>query len=165
MLVVVWVARFGALVLCVVGLTDWIPPKFAFNSHCVHGKMPHPLFPHCFATLFYNVTSGGTTARRSFVLDEAMVRLFVSRMLNMTSLPIFVLINRDNDAKSVLGPWLSSGQVRLRRVRPVVVEPPGTHTWYRMTHTKFQAWTLFRGWFAAQSNKRITRLLRVRSYS
>ena len=159
MLVVVWVARFGALVL-------WWSSQISLSTHIVyHGKMPHPLYPHCFATLFYNDTSGGTTARRSFVLDEAMVRLFVSRMLNMTSLPIFVLINRDNDAKSVLGPWLSSGQVRLRRVRPVVVEPPGTHTWYRMTHTKFQAWTLFRGWFAAQSNKRITRLLRVRSYS
>ena len=111
-----------------------------------HGDaMPlQPHYPRCFATLFYNDTSGGTTARRSFLHDEAMARLFVSRMINMTDLPIFVLINRDNDAKSVLGPWLTSGQVRLRRVRPVVVEPAGTLTWYRMTHTKFQAWTLFR---------------------
>ena len=82
-----------------------------------HGDaMPlQPHYPRCFATLFYNDTSGGTTARRSFLHDEAMARLFVSRMINMTDLPIFVLINRDNDAKSVLGPWLTSGQVRLRR--------------------------------------------------
>ena len=103
-----------------------------------------PIHTHCYATVFYNDTTGGTTARRSFDLDIAMARLWVSRMLNVTSLPIYVLINRDNDARRVLGPWLKTSQVVLRRVRPVVVEPPGTHPWYRMTHTKFQAWTLHR---------------------
>ena len=50
-----------------------------------------PIHPHCFATVFYNDTSGGTRARRTFQLDIAMARLFVSRMLTLTSLPIFVL--------------------------------------------------------------------------
>lgn len=103
-----------------------------------------PMHPHCFATVFYNDTTGGTTPRRRFQLDIAMARLWVSRMLSLTSLPIFILHNRGNAVSDVLAPWLNSDQVVLRKVRPVVVEPPGTHSWYRMTHTKFQAWSLHR---------------------
>lgn len=103
-----------------------------------------PSYPRCYATIFFNDTSGGTAARRSFVLDIAMARLWVTRMLNLTSLPIFVLFNRENDVGSVLAPWLSSEQLVLRQVLPVIVNPKGTHSWYRLTHTKFQAWGLHR---------------------
>jgi hypothetical protein len=101
--------------------------------------------PRCYATVFFNDTKGGTARRRSWLLDEAMVRLFVSRLTNLTALPIFVLANADNDAFRVLAPWLQQGQqVRILTVDPVVVEPPGTAPWYRLTHTKFQAWALHR---------------------
>lgn len=102
----------------------------------------HRHHPRCFATLFYNDTHPSGQSRRTFVHDEALVRQWVALMLRHTELPIFIMHNVDNDAARVLAPFLSSSQLHLRQVDLIVVEPPGTLPWYRLTHTKLHAWNL-----------------------
>ena len=82
-----------------------MPSRFAFGAADAAHAVQHE---RCFATLFFNDTSAGRgRLRRSFRLDEAMLRLWAQRMVSYhPSTAIFVMVTRDCDAARVLAPWL-----------------------------------------------------------
>ena len=100
----------------------------------------------CYATLLYQDLNT-TLKRRPWEYDVGMARLWTSRMLNATSLPIFVM-HAVVDPRAVLGPLLDcsrnthGGQIHLRKV-PLILGPTRPD-WkhYRYQYTKLHAWAL-----------------------
>jgi hypothetical protein len=82
--------------------------------------------------------------RRPFRNDEAMLRLWVERMLQNTRTPLYVMHDSSADARRLLSPWLARHplQLRLRPIERLLVDTPGTLPWYRLMHSKIGAWRL-----------------------
>ena len=121
-------------------------PQVSKGGLAVRGPLTRrmaTLHERCIATTFVNDSALALKRRRRrFAADEAMARLWIERMLQLAIAPIFVMHNAGNDATRVLGPFLNSTRVHLVLVDLVLVDTPGTLPWYRLTHTKLQAWGL-----------------------
>ena len=94
----------------------------------------------CFATLVFQDVNL-TFMNRAWEADEAYVRLWASRMLKVTSLPIYVMHSQVN-ATAILQPVDPTNRLRYWRVDLI----PGGYwaRWphYRYMHTKLEAWRL-----------------------
>ena len=66
--------------------------------------------------------------RHSFALDEAMARLFISRMLNLTKLPIYVMHNEGNDVGRALAPFANSRQCCREVLHLTLSSESASHT-------------------------------------
>ena len=97
----------------------------------------------CFATLLFRDNLTTSRPRRQFAEDEAMVRLWLSRMLQLTSLRIFVMFARLDEASvrhMLRDP--PAQRVTLMSVPVVRAAENGTLPHYRLMHTKLHAWSL-----------------------
>lgn len=101
------------------------------------------LLPQCFATLLFR-DSNLSRPRREWAEDEASVRLWASRLLRLTSLPIFVL-HTQLSAHSVhllLLPADPHRRLRLHSVSMLRGAYWEAQPWYRLVYTKLHAWNL-----------------------
>lgn len=124
-------------------LLSWILAKAANkHTHAGPGLLGHAARIHsrCFATLLFKDTNL-TTMRRAFEADEAMVKLWASRLLNVTWLPIFVM-HAHVDASALLKPIDPQQRLHYFPVNIVNGGYWGGWPWYRNMHTKLHTWAL-----------------------
>lgn len=99
-------------------------------------------WPQCYATLLYR-DDNATVLRRVFDEDEAMVRVWAARMLNTTSLPVFVMHTiMATEAHRMLHDVDPEARLLYRKVPIVHGGYWGAYPWYRFVHTKLHAWSL-----------------------
>ena len=121
----------------------------SYSRHIASDRLPAAKVAQhrqCYATLLYQDLNT-TLKRRPWEYDIGMARLWASRMLNATRVPIFVM-HAVVDPRAVLGPLLDcrsdarGGQIHLREV-PLILGPTRLD-WlhYRYQYTKLHAWAL-----------------------
>ena len=101
------------------------------------------LWQRCFATLIFR-DDNLTVMRRPFEEDEFMVRLWVKNMLNITTLPVFVMHTNSalTDAQQLLREVDPNRRVHYWQVNIVHGGYWSVWPWYRMVHTKLNVWAL-----------------------
>ena len=112
----------------------------AITCDSVARAPPHIQLPRCFATLLYK-DSNVTWQRRAFEEDEAMIRLWAQRLLNVTALPVFVMHYGVN-ASAILDSVDVNRRLHYVSVSAVLGAYWSQQPWYRHVHTKLHAWNL-----------------------